>query len=381
MGRQRIVIIGANEFQDPLIRKAREMGYETHVFAWEKGAVGKADADFFYPISIVEKDRILHECQRIKPAAVASIGSDLAAITVNFLANALGLPSNAPATALIATNKYEMRKAFREAGVPTPAFYKVGPEEEIGMLYGMHLPIIVKPTDRSGSRGIYKLDSFDTLKDAIKASAGESFENKAIVEEFMDGEEFSCECISANGEHHMLAITKKFTTGAPHFIETGHLEPADLSVERTAAIKHTVFMALDALGVTCGASHSEFKLTNDGQVRIIEIGARMGGDCIGSDLVYLSTGMDFVKMTLQAALGQPLDLTPHRTPMFAAIKFIFCSADLERLRWIQANHPEIIWRVSDMMPFDHQVVDSSSRYGFYITMCESRRQALEMSQL
>lgn len=91
---KKIVIIGANDFQNPLILKAKEMGFETHVFAWKDGSVGERTADFFYPISIVERDRILKECKKIRPDAVASIGSDLAMLTVNEVAGSLGLPCN-----------------------------------------------------------------------------------------------------------------------------------------------------------------------------------------------------------------------------------------------------------------------------------------------
>ena len=86
---KKIVIIGANDFQKPLILKAKEMGYETHVFAWREGATGAEDADYFYEISIVEKDEILKICQKIQPDAVATIGSDLANITVQYLAEKL----------------------------------------------------------------------------------------------------------------------------------------------------------------------------------------------------------------------------------------------------------------------------------------------------
>ena len=108
---KKIVIIGANDFQKPLIQKAKEMGYETHVFAWREGATGAEDADFFYEISIVEMDAILEECRKIKPDAVATIGSDLANITVQYLqrnwdfretaVNVSGsLPTNMPCGAL-----------------------------------------------------------------------------------------------------------------------------------------------------------------------------------------------------------------------------------------------------------------------------------------
>lgn len=88
---KKIVIIGANDFQRPLICKAKDMGYETHVFAWREGATGAADADRFYEISITEKEEILNICRKIRPDAVTTIGSDLANITVQYLAEKLGL--------------------------------------------------------------------------------------------------------------------------------------------------------------------------------------------------------------------------------------------------------------------------------------------------
>ena len=109
---KKIVIIGANNFQMPLIKKVKKLGYETHVFAWKEGAVGAKYADYFYPISIVEKDEILEKCKEIKPDAVLSVASDLATITVNYLAEKLGLIGNSLECTRISTNKFNMRKAF-----------------------------------------------------------------------------------------------------------------------------------------------------------------------------------------------------------------------------------------------------------------------------
>ena len=106
---KKIVIIGANDFQKPLIQKAKEMGYETHVFAWREGAAGAEDADFFYEISITEKDQILDICRKIQPDAVATIGSDLANITVQYLAEELGLPGNSRECIRNSNNKASMR--------------------------------------------------------------------------------------------------------------------------------------------------------------------------------------------------------------------------------------------------------------------------------
>lgn len=370
----KVVIIGANDFQNPLILKAKEMGFETHVFAWQDGSIGEKTADYFYPISIIEKNTILEQCRKIHPKAVVSIGSDLASITVQYLADKLGLPCNNSHCIEVTTNKYKMRQALEVAHISVPA-YKVVEKYTDDLMKKMEFPVIVKPTDRSGSRGIAKIEKEEELEEAIKIAIDNSFEKKAIVEEYIQGEEFSCECISYKGEHFFLAVTKKFTTGAPHFIENGHMEPAPLTNEMENRIKYVIFEALDALDIKNGASHSEFKIDDEGNIRIIEIGARMGGDCIGSDLVYLSTGYDFVKMTLQVALGEKPTLDKVGEPGISFIKFIFSEKDLKLLEKIQAKNPEIIYAVSNISyDKNKKIIDSSSRYGYFIMKCKNREE-------
>ena len=300
--KEKLVIIGANDFQNQLILKAKELGYETHVFAWRDGAIGEKTSDFFYPISVTEKEKILEKCREIKPVGVCSIASDLTSITVNYVAENLGLPCNPTSEILGYTNKFEMRKKMKANGVKTPAFIKVNDSPDTWKLDGFKFPVIVKPTDRSGSRGITKVYNVDEIENAVHYATKDSFEKSAIIEEFIEGNEYSCECISYHGKHHFLTFTKKYTTGAPNFIETGHREPSDIKEEYQEKIKQNIFQALDALNIQNSASHAEFKIERDGNFGIIEIGARMGGDCIGSDLVRISTGYDFVKMVIDVAV-------------------------------------------------------------------------------
>ena len=125
-----IAIIGASYLQVPLIEKAKEMGLITHVFAWEAGDPGEKAADHFYPISITEKERILEKCRDIGISGITSIASDLAAVTVNFVADALHLAGNSPQCALFSTNKHEMRMAFERGGDPSVKSVLVkGPED------------------------------------------------------------------------------------------------------------------------------------------------------------------------------------------------------------------------------------------------------------
>ncbi len=364
---KKLVIIGANDFQNQLIIKAKALGYETHVFAWQCGDVGEYTADYFYPISIVEKDLILEKCREIRPNGICSIASDLATITVNYVAEQLGLPCNATKYSVVQTNKFAMREALHAAGVSCPKFLRTGEAVDVTALAEFSFPVIVKPTDRSGSRAIMKLDSIEGVEQAVKAACEVSFENKAIIEEYLTGNEYSMETISYQGKHHYLATTKKFTTGAPHFIETGHCQPSDLSPELIEKAKSVVFAALDALHVENSAGHSEFRVDESGNVRIIEIGARMGGDCIGSDLVYLSTGQDFLKMVIDVACGNGLQIHGQQAERRAEIRFLFSQKDIEHFEQLDCEAKKKLVRVSEFdLTNDGHVSDSSTRIGYYI---------------
>ena len=117
---KRLAIIGASYLQEPLISRAKELGYETHVFAWKANDIGEIIADVFYPISIIEKDEILNVCKDLDLDGICTIASDLAAVTVNYVAAKLGLPGNSMESTAKSTNKYLMRRAFEDNSDPSP---------------------------------------------------------------------------------------------------------------------------------------------------------------------------------------------------------------------------------------------------------------------
>lgn len=362
---KKLAIIGASYLQEPLIQKAKSMGIETHVFAWAAGDVGEKSADYFYPISIVEKEKILQECRRIGVDGICSIASDLAAVTVNYVAFQMGLVGNTPECTLFSTNKHYMRECFERNGDPSPKSIYVESMNDLKSVE-LHYPIIVKPIDRSGSRGITKLLNPEGLEQAIEGAKEQGFDKHALVEEFATGQEYSVECISWQGKHHFLAMTQKYTTGAPHFIETAHLEPAPVSSDMLEQVKKVVLHALDSLQIKNGASHTELKIAKNGHIMIIEIGGRMGGDCIGSNLVELSTGIDFVRAVIQVALGEEPDLEMKKAGARAAVRFIFSESDLDVLNQIRKEHPEYIVHEDVQATFDREVTDSSTRFGYYL---------------
>ena len=155
-----------------------------------------------------------------------------------------------------------------------------------------------------------------------------------------------------------------------------------MDAQTLARIRALVPKVLDSLGVRFGASHTELKIDDEGCIRIIECGARMGGDCIGSDLVALSTGVDYVTAVIDVACGRAPRLEPAREPCACAIRFLFGPADLEALRRIEAQAPEALVRVSEILPFDgREICDSSTRYGYYILKAGTPEEMMRLLRL
>ncbi len=370
---KKVAVVGASYLQLPLIEKVKEIGAEAHVFAWATNDVGEAAATCFYPISIVELDQILAKCQEIGIDAICTIGTDLGAVTVNYVAEKMGLPGNPWALTERMTNKHAMREAFAASGDPSPRSYLVDVDSDFESLE-LDYPAIVKPTDRSGSRGVSKIWSAAEAKEAVRIASDLSFEHKAVLEEYVTGHEYSVECIVYQGVPEVLTITQKFTTGDPHYIETGHIEPANLDDQTWARVEQVVKHALGSLGVQNSAGHAEVMVDADGNPWLIEIGARMGGDYIGSHLVHLSTGVDYVAAVVDVAFGNKPNTSKAPVQRSAGVRFILNAGDLEVYRQAQADpQVKIVESVLPENELDPNAVeDSSTRGGCFVMVADSR---------
>lgn len=371
-----LAIIGASYLQLPLVHRAKEMGLYTICFAWADGAVCKDACDKFYPISIIEKEQIFDICRKEQIDGICTIASDIAAPTVAYVAEQMGLVGNSYECALRANNKLLMREAFHKANILSPQYWCFSGKDQIINLkksypwdkklktINKRLPLIVKPSDRSGSLGVVKVEKEKDLLPAIEAAANYSFKHEAIVEQYIEGREISVEFISYQGIHYPLQITDKVTTGAPHFVELEHHQPADLTTAQYEEIYAITKRALTALGVTNGASHSEYRITADGKIYVMEIGARMGGDFIGSDLVLLSTGYDFLRGVIEVALGQfhEPQLTEHN---YSGVYFLSeATAYLKPI--IEQHNLPLIIRAEITDKQLHSVTCSADRSGYMI---------------
>lgn len=296
----KLAILGASKPHLPLYLKAREMGLETYCIAWAQGAYCKDYADHFYDISVTDKEAIAELCKAEGIDGIISNALEIAVPTMAYVAEKCGFNGNSYASACCAINKRKMREAVCQFDAcPQPEFRILSDEEYFLKQY----PVIIKPTDSSCSNGVTKVDRSEDLIEAIRRAKDASNSGEVLVEECVYGREVSVESISYQGKHYVLTITDKETTGAPYFVETAHHQPSDLPQSVKKELEQYVPKILDAIGIMNGASHAEFKIDNDGNIKFIEIGARGGGDFISYNLVELSTGYDYVRGMIEVALN------------------------------------------------------------------------------
>lgn len=340
--KKKLAIISANEDQLPLVNKAKEMGIETHCFSWDKTkehTVCKGIADYFHPISILEKEQILEKCKEINVDGVTSICSDISVPTVAFVAQGMGSIGNSYEDMLITSEKFTMYQAFRHHGVSLPRFAIA--KENID-LTGFRYPLIVKPVDRCISIGVIKVEREDELRAAVQQAQDCSYRKEAVVSEFITGFELSVDTISYNGNHYIMAIKERemiIEDHAPKKI-AGHY-PFELPTEIQAKIITETHKILDSINYKYGASNTEFRLADDGEVYALEVNPRMAGD-ESHILMKLHNGYDVVKGVIDVALNQ------FETPEFTEKKYSGIYYCRENTEWIKQaienreNDPDIV---------------------------------------
>ena len=307
---KKLMIVGASVLQLPAILKAKEMGLNVVVVDFNPQAIGIPYADKYYNASTMDEDAVLAAAEDYKPDGIMTLATDMPMRGVAKTSDKLNLHSINYETAVKATDKYDMIKAFKEHDVPSPWFFVVDTMEELKTHEAdATFPCIIKPTDNAGSHGVAKVYSFQELLDNYEYAHSCSRHGKVIIEEFLDGPEVSVEVMVVNGVVNILQITDKITTEAPHFVELGHTQPSQLPMDTQEAIRKVTVAACKAIGIDKGPAHVEMKVTKRGPV-MIELGARMGGDNITTHLVPLSTGIDMVGSTIKVALGEEPNIEP-----------------------------------------------------------------------
>ncbi|MFE3579018.1 pyridoxal-phosphate dependent enzyme [Streptomyces vinaceus] len=244
----------------------------------------------------------------------------------------LGLPGNAPEAVAVCRDKSALRERLRAAGVRQPRYALVRePAGAEAAVARTGLPCVVKPADDSGSTNVLLCADEAEVRAQIERILaigtnvrGMPTARTVLVEEYLDGPEYSVEMFGGDGQTVCVGVTAKSVTPGPHFVEHRHLFPAPLPAATAQLITDTVTAALDAAGIRLGATHTEVKLTADGPA-LVEINPRPAGGMI-PELIRLATGVDLLDAQLRAALGLPPHLKPEDRG-HAGIRFLLADTD------------------------------------------------------
>lgn len=382
------MILGAGILQVSTIRKANELGLKTLVLDANPDAVGFKDADSYYIVDITDNEKVLQIAQKEKIDGIIHPCSEVAMHSMGYVIESMCLMGIDRNTAIKATNKSEMRKAFSLAGASSPISKTARTKYEALLAYkSLNFDTIIKPSRNSGSRGVSfigKGSSDEIVSDAFQRALNESKDNSVVIEQFVSGPEFSVELLIWDDQIIALTVTDKLTTDIPFFIELGHSQPSRFESKQVDQIVLCAIDGVKALNLKQCVAHAEIKLSKDGPY-LMEIGARLGGDFISTELVRLSTGIDMIQCAINIALGKKPDLKRISEPQGAAIRYF-------------TPNPGMITSISDIDKWhnDKQVIDlqmyvtigdrvkslqsSLDRCGHVITIGKSADEAIALAE-
>lgn len=382
------MVLAAGLLQIDVIEKAKSMGYYVLAVDGNPKAPGFNVADKAICADIVNEetmlkiardehvDGVIHPCSEVSMAVMGRINDEL------------GLSGISREQAICATNKHLMRKAFEKGNAPSPKSILAQDAEDAWsrLQNEFDTDAILKPSRNSGSRGIAKVSRNMDKGDFIRAydeALSENRDHSVLIEQFIEGPEFSIEMIVWQGDIHVLTVTDKKTTGAPHFVELGHNQPSCFSATDVETLKAAAVAGVRALGVNNCACHAEAKLMN-GKAYLMEVGARLGGVFISTELTHLSTGIDMVAAAIDVALGVEPDLSAKEEPKGVCIRY-FCPKPGKLVSISNTevlNNPHVyLWEIypkeGDVIP---AVTSSLCRSGHVIVTEKTPQKAIELAE-
>lgn len=318
-----ILILGAGLMQKPAILSAKELGYKTVVIDADDKAVSIPYAHEFVKVDLKDREGIYNLAKKLKEeenlAGIFTAGTDFSA-SVSYAAEKLGLPSHSFDAALNASIKTQMRSAFEKNKVPSPAFFRIGKEDINDKLLNKILekidfPFVVKPVDNMGARGCRMVRSSNEFDSAIKIATDCSRTGYAIVEEYMDGPEFSIDALVYNGTFTVTGFAIRHIKYAPYFIEVGHTMPAVIDKKMHDELISVFALGAKAEGLTCGAAKADIKYTKKGPM-IGEIAGRLSGGYMSGWTYPYASDLNLTKQGILIACGkEPEALINKRVPV------------------------------------------------------------------
>ncbi|MBZ7970792.1 ATP-grasp domain-containing protein [Campylobacter sp. RM3125] len=365
MKNKHFFIIGGGDLQADLVLSAKK-DFITHVFDYNENCSCKNLADYFHPISIADKEKILQLAIKFNIAGIATAATELGNLTACYIGEKLNLGTNSYECAKNTTDKSLMKKVFEKNNINHAKYFILKDEKDLEQI--TEFPIIIKPSDRSAGRGVVKVFDKENLKKRYYEAKDLSYNKIVLAEEVLKGKQFSIETISSYGKHQIIAITEEYLREgefADDFLETQQLIPARVNHFEKRLIESEIIKVLNAFNVKFGASHIEIKLENlfynnkqEYKVSLIEIATRIGG--WRDVLVYHSYSIDYLQLLIQSSLKQELKKVNTKAENFCLVKMIFTKEDYEFYKKLKTLKPQMIVKERIFIKNDEEFSYSSS---------------------
>lgn len=309
--RRSILLLGGSAQQVVAIERARELGFRTVLCDYLPDNPGQRHADSFHLVSTTDREAVLEVARAERVGGVLAYASDPAEPTAAYVAQELGLPGNPLAAVEALSEKHLFRKMLREAGLPCPKSASFPASSDaagvLPLLEGMRWPVVVKPTDSSGSKGVSVLEDLSGLSDAIARAASFSRNGTLIAEEYIRRgfpDVVGGDVFAVDGEVRFWGLMRCLRDESlGGLVPVGEVMPAGLSASQEAAVKDAVQRLVSFAGIRFGELNVEVIIGEDGSPYVLELGARAGGNMIPVQLSDAS-GVDLVAANVLCAMGE-----------------------------------------------------------------------------
>ena len=312
-GRKRLMVLGAGPFQLAGIVKAAALGVEVITADYLPDNIGHRHSHRSVDVSTTDWRGVLDAARALEIDGITTFASDVAMPTVARVARELGLPGADPDAVARLSNKASFRRFQAQAGRPHPGF-AAGQEADAlwPRLAELSVPVVVKPVDTSGSRGVARLDRADraAFEQAFDAARAFSVSHTVCVEEFVTGADVSGDAFMQDGRLAFAAVTRKHKIG---FVPTGHSLPTTIGAADIEAVRREIELTCQAAGYLDGPFNFDV-MVEHGRATVIEMSPRTGGNGI-PELIEIATGFDILSATARLALAEPP--TPRPDPAAA----------------------------------------------------------------
>ena len=375
--KKKILIFGVGELQRSIIDRAKKMGLYTVGIDPCADATCKDCVDAFEVVPGQDYEAHCAVVEIYGIDAIVTAATDKPLVMMARIAEKYGFPFYSVETAQWSTDKFQMKQRFMDGGVPCAKGRLV---KSVSEVEDFEFPVIIKPRDNSGSRGVKLCRDKNELQISIDEALENSKLDTVLVEEFIEGPEYSIEGLHHDGKSEVIQFTEKKTTEFPYNVELGHVQPANISDENKQKIREIVAKIGKALHFENCPSHTELKINERG-IFVIETSPRLGGDYITSTLTPLSTEVNLEDELLKIALGETINPQP-KAVQYSGVRFF----DFEEGSVIKhvpneefvKNWPHVVDFSFNLKEGDkvNRITSSLNRYG-HLTLIAGNRESIE----